>query len=299
MGRNSSSLLATDLAQSIVQRVMPDGQSVPIAYTVYGYSAQISNLSSPIALNGELYNALTQNYWLGNGRRMFSPSLMRFCSTDTLSPFGVGGVNSYAYSSNDPVNFHDPSGNFRIPIWAKELASAKPFQSLKSIYSRPARPKLGKFTEGTFSWTERVGGLAHAAQNMKPKKFDEYFNSTFPGNDALRDAVSATNALRIASTPPGGAGLYASFKRASGRGGWGGEVTSKHFRGVTRAHADRLEITMKHWATEGKFWFKHYSTSSDLTKILDYFQNYRLEPKALPQTAITQRIQNLRSPSPL
>ena len=39
---------------------------------------------------------------------------MRFNSPDELSPFGDGGINSYAYCGGDPVNRYDPSGN--IPL---------------------------------------------------------------------------------------------------------------------------------------------------------------------------------------
>jgi hypothetical protein len=35
---------------------------------------------------------------------------MRFTSPDSLSPFGLGGVNAYAYVLGDPVNLRDPSG---------------------------------------------------------------------------------------------------------------------------------------------------------------------------------------------
>jgi len=49
-------------------------------------------------------------YLLGNGYRAYSPSLMRFCSPDRLSPFGAGGSNAYVYCNGDPVNRIDPSG---------------------------------------------------------------------------------------------------------------------------------------------------------------------------------------------
>ena len=35
---------------------------------------------------------------------------MRFISPDTLSPFLEGGINTYAYCQNDPVNAQDPTG---------------------------------------------------------------------------------------------------------------------------------------------------------------------------------------------
>lgn len=67
-------------------------------------------------------------YLLGNGHRAYSPSLMRFCSPDRMSPFEAGGLNVYGYCAGDPINRHDPSG--RIPQWlssfGRRLSRAAP-----------------------------------------------------------------------------------------------------------------------------------------------------------------------------
>lgn len=63
------------------------------------------------AFNGERADPVTGNYLLGNGYRAYSPALMRFTCPDSLSPFGPGGINPYAYCAGDPVNFTDPSGH--------------------------------------------------------------------------------------------------------------------------------------------------------------------------------------------
>jgi len=65
-----------------------------------------------LAFNGERLDPFTGCYHLGNGRRAYNPTLMRFQSADRLSPFGKGGINAYAYCRNDPVNFADPSGQY-------------------------------------------------------------------------------------------------------------------------------------------------------------------------------------------
>ena len=53
-------------------------------------------------------------YLLGNGHRAYNPVLKRFLSADRLSPFGLGGLNSYAYCQGDPINLHDRNGR---SIW--------------------------------------------------------------------------------------------------------------------------------------------------------------------------------------
>lgn len=79
-------------------------------YTAYGYSKRPSK-STLLGFNGERLAVELTSYLLGNGYRAFSPALMRFLSADSFSPFGEGGVNSYAFCSNDPVNRQDPSGH--------------------------------------------------------------------------------------------------------------------------------------------------------------------------------------------
>jgi RHS repeat-associated protein len=55
-------------------------------------------------------------YLLGNGYRMYIPALMRFSSGDSVSPFGGGGINSYAYCGADPINHIDPSGHISFAV---------------------------------------------------------------------------------------------------------------------------------------------------------------------------------------
>lgn len=67
---------------------------------------------NPLGFNGQRKDPVTGGYHLGNGYRMYNPRIMRFNSADSMSPFGKGGINNYAYALGDPVNRSDPSGHF-------------------------------------------------------------------------------------------------------------------------------------------------------------------------------------------
>jgi len=81
-------------------------------YTPYGRRPPQSEANNPLAFNGEPLDSATGGYLLGNGYRLFNPTLKRFCNADNLSPFDKGGLNAYGYCSGDPVNRVDPSGHF-------------------------------------------------------------------------------------------------------------------------------------------------------------------------------------------
>lgn len=85
----------------------------PGRYTAYGHVALEGNLQPSLGFNGERVDWLLKTYFLGNGRRHYSPGMMRFLSPDGLSPFAAGGMNAYAYCAGDPVNFIDPTGKSR------------------------------------------------------------------------------------------------------------------------------------------------------------------------------------------
>ncbi|WP_202983316.1 RHS repeat-associated core domain-containing protein [Vibrio navarrensis] len=63
-----------------------------------------------LAFNGERRDPVTGLYHLGQGYRAYNPRIMRFHAADSLSPFGEGGINPYAYCLGNPVNLIDPTG---------------------------------------------------------------------------------------------------------------------------------------------------------------------------------------------
>ncbi|CAM3923707.1 hypothetical protein CCOS865_04264 [Pseudomonas reidholzensis] len=88
-------------------------RTTPLNYTAFGFSPRSAVGCPLLGFTGQLHDRATNLYILGNGRRAYSPILMRFHSPDRLSPFGKGGINTYAYCGGDPINFSDPSGLFR------------------------------------------------------------------------------------------------------------------------------------------------------------------------------------------
>lgn len=82
------------------------------SYTPYGHVPGGADLLSSMGFKGERLELSINGYLLGNGYRNLSPTLMRFHCPDSESPFGLGGLNTYCFSLNDPINGSDPSGHF-------------------------------------------------------------------------------------------------------------------------------------------------------------------------------------------
>ena len=108
---SDTTLLATDQQRSVLQTLKADHPQQPIGYSPFGHRRVESGLLSLLGFNGERPDPVTGCYLLGNGYRAFNPVLMRFNSPDSLSPFGKGGLNAYAYCAGDPINRADPAGH--------------------------------------------------------------------------------------------------------------------------------------------------------------------------------------------
>jgi RHS repeat-associated protein len=111
-------LLASDTRNTVLAAIDPAGVNAS-AYTPYGAQSAKGVVQNSLGFNGQLRERPTGWYHLGNGHRVYNPVLMRFHTPDKLSPFGKGGLNSYAYCVGDPVNLVDPTG--QLPEWLQPV----------------------------------------------------------------------------------------------------------------------------------------------------------------------------------
>lgn len=135
------SLLSTD-AQFSVLCVLNGHTMGLMTYSAYGYRAPDDVSASVLGFNGERVDELTGHYLLGNGYRALNPVLMRFNSPDSLSPFGSGGLNAYAYCTGDPVNKTDSTGHFSLRR-SISVARSTPGFSFVDPRDAASRPNLG------------------------------------------------------------------------------------------------------------------------------------------------------------
>ena len=152
-------LLATDRQHSVVHAAGPQSQQA-IAYSPYGHRPAESGLTQLPGFSGERVEPFTGHYMLGNGYRSFNPVLMRFNSPDTLSPFGKGGLNAYAYCLGDPVNYQDPNGH--IPWWVGLAAGVAAFVLTAGI-AAPLTAAMGGIAAGTIAGLQ---GVSYAAAGI-------------------------------------------------------------------------------------------------------------------------------------
>lgn len=145
-----TALLASDFTDSVISEV---GHNRTISYTPFGFQDRKTENSAFVGVSSEAFGG----YLFGNGRRLYSPSLMRFTQPDSISPFG-SGFNSYSYANQDPINIHDMTGLIPIPFFTKKstirnyinfMADSLGFGSATTENVRPISDALYVFDDFT------------------------------------------------------------------------------------------------------------------------------------------------------
>lgn len=167
-------LLAADNKNSILAEVA-GGKPDSIAYSAYGQQSAQQDVATTIGFNGELLEPHLGWYFLGNGYRAYNPTLMRFHSPDSWSPFGRGGLNAYMYCVGDPVNSSDPTGHMHksfLSIFKKSKAVSKaPSTSSVAQLVPPETPVTTRArTQSMASATE----AAPSDQALRPLSAEEW-----------------------------------------------------------------------------------------------------------------------------
>ncbi|MFG0393965.1 RHS repeat-associated core domain-containing protein [Pseudomonas sp. zbq_4] len=184
-------------------------------YCPYGHRKSEGHLTSSLGFNGEPQDQQSGCYILGSGYRTYNPRLLRFHSADSLSPFGKGGINSYAYCAGDPVNFTDPSGHLaplkRITQTRRATPSRRP--SLTSVFESLAQQQETTGAALQIAQAERANTLQRElTQRIQPRP-QEPINSAEATpyasmeslqssvNNSLTDIRSATQQSVQTTTP--------------------------------------------------------------------------------------------------
>ncbi|NBK39952.1 RHS repeat-associated core domain-containing protein [Pseudomonas soli] len=144
----SSTLLAVDRLHSPLARF--GACTSTAAYLPHGYKHGLTAKPS-LGFTGQLCEPAVGFYLLGNGHRIYNTVLKCFHSPDRLSPFGKGGINTYAYCSRDPVNRTDPSG--RLPMTAPVTSAVNVI-----VYATGAKITFDGINMGLKHWRSEVTG---------------------------------------------------------------------------------------------------------------------------------------------
>jgi RHS repeat-associated protein len=184
-----SLLLVSDDKNSVLCELSPDGRN-EVVYSAYGHRADDTALGSHLGYNGERREAQTGWYLLGNGYRAFNPSLMRFHSPDSWSPFGEGGMNGYTYCLGNPIRFIDSTGHMPLGTIVSTVAESALNKLMKNTAAIVAEEAAGAAPIVARSSAGTSGAATASASKMAAGQADSAVKSV--GANISNSAPSAS-----------------------------------------------------------------------------------------------------------
>ncbi|WP_434602890.1 RHS repeat-associated core domain-containing protein [Pseudomonas sp. Z4-7] len=187
---------------------LSDNSPTFFAYTPFGYRPDDRTKPSWLGFNGQPIDRVTGTYPLGNGYRVYDPVNQCFQAPDILSPFDEGGLNSYCYCDNNPINFSDPSGHARI-VRKEVMRTTTPLftptqvATLNALYGATIGLILTPVTGGTVMTVATVGlatvsgafGIAAAATQESDPELSERLGWISMGTGLANVAVGVGGAM--------------------------------------------------------------------------------------------------------
>ncbi|EPJ83956.1 hypothetical protein CFII68_18000, partial [Pseudomonas sp. CFII68] len=121
--------------------------------------------------------------------RAFNPVLMRFNSPDSSSPFGEGGLNSYAYCIGDPINRIDPTGHTWKPLKVvlRRAGLMRPSDSVtQPVASRNPPATTGTIPSQTFNNKSAAGTTRDIIAGNAPAPYSGYSERNMTASEPVR-----------------------------------------------------------------------------------------------------------------
>lgn len=166
--RSDETLLTAVNSQALIVESSHRDCIQSLSYSAYGHS----HIYNVLGYTGQRCDRFTYHYLLGNGYRAYSAILMRFLSPDTLSPFGNGGRNAYAYCEGDPTNNVDPSGHM--------------FGNLRRLVNRGSDAPSSSFT----AKNKYYNAAKEVTESTPPlAEFKNWFDSIYTRKKHLKQAA--------------------------------------------------------------------------------------------------------------
>jgi len=182
----STLLLAANRENSVLKA------NVTRSYSAYGFD-DLTARESLIGFNGEARDNVVGCDLLGNGRRAYSPVLMRFLSPDIMSPFEEGGLNAYMYCEGDPINYSDPSAMGR---WPNNPSTSRPMVPKGSASNTISKKKLPQPVPGGSGGSSRSTSSAKRSPSAPTVK-KEYWEKANDNLDLDNDEYASLKLAKI------------------------------------------------------------------------------------------------------